>query len=300
MARSPMLQPKNIGGLTYNPSTGDFRQSGYALPTDPGRSITLEALPTPAEFQHFILRHQNIFDADPEAALHVHSDDSGIHFIHVVHVESDLARALEKARAARLPAVNDIETGASHPTLASVPAEDKTAAQPESLPATGPRVLPEAPLGAKPATTEQILAHFDERRIGIWTPEQPRLARPRRTAIHGFHDNPRRLLIGATMLVSFCVSLATMLWQRKADLAAPMVSAAVITPEPAPEITLPPEPRPPPVFLERQEMVMPRATVARLDLPPAAAAGEEAPPLQPLPVAFHIWNRRKMREQKVW
>ena len=87
----------DTGGVTYNPTTGDIHSQGYAVPTNPVRSVALDHAPSADDIHDYLLTHQDAFDEDPQASLHVHSDDAGNHFMHVAHVTPDFGAASDVA-----------------------------------------------------------------------------------------------------------------------------------------------------------------------------------------------------------
>lgn len=112
---------KDKGGITYNPTTGDVHQEGYALPTHGHRSAVTDEAPTAADIHDYMMQHQDAFDEDPHASLHVVSVDNGQHLMSVVHHEPDFESAMAKARTASLPGVNDISSGENFSTTPAVP-----------------------------------------------------------------------------------------------------------------------------------------------------------------------------------
>jgi len=98
----------DTGHATYNPTSGDIHTEGYAVPAGP--SASLDHAPTGDEMHDFMAQHQDSFD-NPKAALHIESDDSGNHFMHVAHHENDFDSAVAAAHQFGQPAVRELHTG---------------------------------------------------------------------------------------------------------------------------------------------------------------------------------------------
>lgn len=168
------------GGVTYNPTSGDIHTSGYAVPTQASRSVALDAPPTPDDLHDYMMTHQDAFDEDPNAALHVHSSGKN-HFMHVAHVNPDFGAASDIAAQNGLPGFQDILSGEIHP--ANSPAHD----------------LPE-PAPADPAGIEQYLSG-PARTPTPWTPGKQTVANPKRNAFPGIYGDPRQVISDATSKV---------------------------------------------------------------------------------------------------
>jgi hypothetical protein len=100
--------------------------------------------------------------------------------------------------------------------------------------------------------------------------------------------------IALTMVVCFAVSFGIMYWQRKAQISAVTSASVPSMPSPGAQAeaqgAMPQGPRREPI--PAPVAAVPRPAPAAPANPDAASsdAGAEQPP-QPLPVAFHIWNR---------
>lgn len=103
------------GSVTYNPTSGDIHTSGFAVPTHASRSTAIDHAPSPDDIHNFLLTHQDAFDEDPQAAIHVHGDDAGNHFLHVAHVTPDFGAASDVAAQNGLPGFQDLASGEMHP-----------------------------------------------------------------------------------------------------------------------------------------------------------------------------------------
>ena len=106
---------KTDGGVTYNPTTGDVHTSGYAVPSEPSRSVALDSSPSASDIHDFMLQNQDAFD-NPKAALHIESDDGGNHFMHVAHLEPTFDDAMTAARQFGAPGVRELHTGTNFPS----------------------------------------------------------------------------------------------------------------------------------------------------------------------------------------
>lgn len=170
------------GGITYNPTSGALHTSGYAVPTHPARSVALDSPPTPDDLHDFMMTHQDAFDEDPQAALHVHGDENGNSYLHVAHVTPDFEHASDVARQAGVPGFQDLGTGEVH-GASTTPAVD--------VPAT------EAP---DPSLVEKYLAGSS----GVptpWTPGKQTVANPKRNAFPGIYNDPRQVIADASSKV---------------------------------------------------------------------------------------------------
>jgi hypothetical protein len=99
---------------------------------------------------------------------------------------------------------------------------------------------------------------------------------------------PRSIIL--TILVSFTVSFAIMYWQHKTqEQSVPMIEATPNLAVSAPVVAARP------LIAEHGEPIAPAAqTVANPDPPVEAATPGEVGTAEPLPVAFHIRNRRDL------
>jgi GNAT superfamily N-acetyltransferase len=165
---------KDKGTVTYNPTTGDVPRGGYVVPTEAHRSAALDAPPSPQDFHDYLLQHQDAFDEDPNAVLHVHSDPSGAHFMHVAHYSPDFGSAADTAGQRGLPGIADIATGETHP--AAPPAADLT--HQTSAP--------------DPDTVAEYLQSSRQRTP--WVHGQQTVENPQRNAFPGIYNDPRQVI----------------------------------------------------------------------------------------------------------
>lgn len=171
------------GSVTYNPTTGDLHGTGYLVPTHPHRSVALDAPPAAEDIHNFLLQHQDAFDEDPNAALHVHGDDNGNHFMHVAHVTPDFGHASDVAAQSGLPGFQDLASKEIHP--ASTIARDL----PESSPGSTDQSLVEKYLSGP--------SHLST----PWTPGKQTVANPKRNAFPGIYNDPRKVIQDASSKV---------------------------------------------------------------------------------------------------
>jgi hypothetical protein len=184
------------GAVTYNPTSGDVHSGGYAVPTDPSRSLSMDSAPTGNDIHDFILNNNDAFKADPKAAVHIESDQDGNHFLHVAHVEPDFEGAMAAARQSGAPGVREIHTGTnfpvSHGSSESIGAPESDQAVEDYL--AGSKV-PGANLPAE-LDTER-----NERPSVPWTPGQQTVANPQRNAFPGIYGDPRKVISDANQMV---------------------------------------------------------------------------------------------------
>lgn len=170
------------GGVTYNPTSGELHPGGYAVPTHPARSVALDAQPSPDDLHDFMMQHQDAFDEDPQAALHVHSDDDGNHYLHVAHITPDFEAASDVARQHGVPGFQDLGTGEIHAASTMDPRDvDQTPAPDQDLVSrylAGPAHVPTP-----------------------WTPGQQTVSNPQRNAFPGVYNDPRQVIADATAKV---------------------------------------------------------------------------------------------------
>jgi len=68
------------GGATYSPSSGALHNSG-TVTADPASTVALDHAPDPDEIHNFMMHNQHALGEDPQAVLHITSDDKGNHFM---------------------------------------------------------------------------------------------------------------------------------------------------------------------------------------------------------------------------
>jgi hypothetical protein len=168
------------GDVTYNPTSGDIHSTGYAVPTQPHRSVALDTAPAPDDIHNFLLEHQDAFDEDPQAALHVHSDDNGNHFMHVAHVTPDFGHASDVAHQAGVPGFMDLSSGDVHPA------------------STGARDLPETAANQDDQSLVDKYLSGAPRLSTPWTPGRQTVANPQRNAFPGIYNDPRQVIADAS------------------------------------------------------------------------------------------------------
>lgn len=102
---------------------------------------------------------------------------------------------------------------------------------------------------------------------------------------------PRSIIL--TMIVSFTISFAIMFWKRQAqDRLVTMVDATPNVAVNAPAA----EPARPPTTEHRQPVPPEGPIVGSVDRPAESGVPSEEAPAEPLPVAFHIRNRRDLNK----
>src|SRR6267142_4586299 len=170
------------GGVTYNPTSGALHTSGYAVPTQPARSAALDHPPSPSDLHDFMMTHQDAFDEDPQASLHVHGDENGNSYLHVAHVTPDFEHASDIARQHGVPGFQDLGTGDIH-GASTTPARD--------VPDTN---------GADPDLVEKYLA-APERQHAPWSHGTQTVTNPKRNAFPGIYGDPRKVIEDASQKV---------------------------------------------------------------------------------------------------
>jgi GNAT superfamily N-acetyltransferase len=184
----------DTGGVTYNPTSGEIHSSGYAVPTEPSRSVALAGPPEPDELHDFMLQNQEAFQ-DPKAALHVESDEHGNHFLHVAQIHPDYDSAMAAALDLQAPGVRELHTGKNFSTdhmgpriggSEPDPAVEDYLAGSSHPPANSPAELdPER----------------NQRPNSPWTPGQPTVENPQRVAFPGIYGHPKQVIADANAMV---------------------------------------------------------------------------------------------------
>lgn len=173
----------DTGGVTYNPTSGAIHDSGYVVPTHAHRSMALDAAPTPDQLHDFLLQHQDAFDEDPQAALHVHSDDDGNHFMHVAHVTPDFGAASDVAAHNGLPGFQDLAGG-------------------DIFPANHSAATADVPTSTEPHDQDLVEKYLQAPRVQTpWTPGQQTVTNPKRNAFPGIYNDPRQVVSDAASKV---------------------------------------------------------------------------------------------------
>lgn len=170
----------DTGGVTYNPTSGDMPTHGYAVPTQPERSAALDHPPTADDIHDYMMTHQDAFDEDPQAALHVHSDDNGNHFIHVAHVTPDFGAASDVAAQHSLPGFQDLQSK-------------------EIFPANHDAATADVPTNTEPPDSDLVQRYLSGSASvpTPWTPGQQTVANPKRNAFPGIYNDPRQVIADA-------------------------------------------------------------------------------------------------------
>ena len=102
---------------------------------------------------------------------------------------------------------------------------------------------------------------------------------------------PRSIIL--TIVVSFTISFAIMFWKRQArDELVTMVDATPSAAVNAPAV----EPARPSITEHPQPVALSGPTVGSVDRPAESGVPSEEAPAEPLPVAFHIRNRRDLNK----
>jgi len=182
------------GSATYNPTTGDLHQSGYAVPHEINRSVSSDAPFSADDIHDFLTSNQDAF-ANPKAALHIETDGEGNHFMHVAHVEPDYEGAVAAATASGVNGIRELHTGknlSTTPELLSDSAADQNPAVNEYL--EGARLRH----SSGPVLPESIPAALDtyrnQRPATAWRHGQQTVDPAQRNAFPGIYNDPRQVI----------------------------------------------------------------------------------------------------------
>jgi GNAT superfamily N-acetyltransferase len=188
-------QVANEGAVTYNPTSGDVHTGGYAVPTEPSRSVAINGKPDADDIHDFVMNNQDAFQADPKAAVHIESDpDTGDHFMHVAHIEPDFQGAMAAAQQFDAPGVREIHTGTNFPTAGSsgIGAQDSDPAVEDYL--AGSKI----PGSNLP---HEIDTDRNQRPSASWTHGEQTVTNPQRNAFPGIYNDPRKVISDANQMV---------------------------------------------------------------------------------------------------
>lgn len=173
----------DTGGVTYNPTSGEIHSAGYAVPTHPHRSMALDAAPTPDQLHDYLVQHQDAFDEDPQAALHVHSDEDGNHYVHVAHVTPDFGAASDVAAQHGLPGFQDLAGG-------------------DIFPANHGEATADVPTSTESPDQDLVEKYLAPSHVSTpWTPGQQTVSNPQRNAFPGIYNDPRQVISDAAAKV---------------------------------------------------------------------------------------------------
>jgi hypothetical protein len=151
------------GGATYSPSTGALHRSG-SVTSDPESTVALDHAPDPDEIHDFMMQNQHVLGEDPQAVLHITSDDNGNHFI---------------------------RTGTHAPEMP----QDPESMEPSEL---IDKYLQSGLSSKHPMASE---ADYSARPSTPWTAGQQTVVNPKRNAFPGVYGDPRQVIADAAAKV---------------------------------------------------------------------------------------------------